>query len=100
MLYAIISQDIENSLEARMSVRPAHLERLQALQNEGRLVLAGPHPALDTNNPGEAGFTGSLVVAEFNSLQDAQDWADADPYIDAGVYAHVIVKPFKQVFPQ
>ena len=100
MLYAIISQDIENSLEARMSVRPAHLERLQALQNEGRLVLAGPHPALDTNNPGEAGFTGRLVVAEFNSLQDAQDWADADPYIDAGVYAHVIVKPFKQVFPQ
>lgn len=100
MLYAIISQDVENSLEARMSVRPAHLERLQTLQNQGRLVLAGPHPALDTENPGEAGFTGSLVVAEFNSLQEAQDWADADPYIEAGVYAHVTVKPFKQVFPQ
>jgi len=99
MLYAIISQDVENSLEARLSVRPDHLARLEALQNEGRLVLAGPHPAIDSNDPGDAGFTGSLVVAEFPSLEDAQNWADADPYIAAGVYQQVSVKPFKQVFP-
>ena len=99
MLYAIISQDVTNSLPLRQSARPAHLARLEALQNEGRLVLAGPHPAIDSNDPGEAGFTGSLVVAEFASLKAAQDWADADPYVAAGVYAQVSVKPFKQVFP-
>lgn len=99
MLYAIISQDIENSLQARLKARPDHLARLETLQNEGRLVLAGPHPAIDSNDPGEAGFTGSLVVAEFASLDAAQSWADADPYIAAGVYQQVTVKPFKQVFP-
>jgi len=100
MLYAIISEDVENSLQARLKARPEHLARLEALQNEGRLVLAGPHPAIDSNDPGEAGFTGSLVVAEFTSLEAAQNWADADPYITAGVYKKVNVKPFKQVFPQ
>ena len=100
MLYAIISEDVAESLEKRLSVRPAHLARLQALQNAGKLVLAGPHPAVDSNNPGDAGFTGSLVVAEFDSLEQARHWADADPYIAAGVYARVVVKPFKQVFPQ
>ncbi len=99
MLYAIISQDIENSLELRLKARPAHLARLEQLQNDGRLVLAGPHPAIDSVDPGDAGFTGSLVVAEFPSLNDAQNWADADPYMAAGVYQSVIVKPFKQVFP-
>lgn len=99
MLYAIISQDVENSLEKRMSVRPAHIERLNDLQNAGRLILAGPHPAIDNNEPGEAGFTGSLVVAEFDSLAQAQTWADADPYMTSGAYASVIVKPFKKVLP-
>lgn len=99
MLYAIIAQDVENSLQARLKARPDHLARLQTLQDEGRLVLAGPHPAIDSNDPGEAGFSGSLVVAEFDSLQAAQSWADADPYIQAGVYQQVTVKPFKQVFP-
>ena len=100
VLYAIISEDVEDSLEKRMSARPDHLKRLQALQDEGRLVLAGPHPAVDSDNPGDAGFTGSLVVAEFDNLQAAQQWADNDPYNDAGVYAKVTVKPFKKVFPQ
>ncbi|WP_305907921.1 YciI family protein [Methylomarinum sp. Ch1-1] len=100
MLYAILSEDVEKSLEKRQSARPAHLQRLQHLQDQGRLVLAGPHPSIDSDNPGETGFTGSLVVAEFNSLSEAQSWADADPYIEAGVYARVTVKPFKQVFPQ
>ena len=100
MLYAIISEDVTDSLSNRLSVRPAHLARLQTLQNQGRLVLAGPHPAIDTENPGEAGFSGSLVVAEFDNLNDAQQWANTDPYLDAGVYARVTVKPFKQVFPQ
>lgn len=100
MLYAIISEDIADSLEKRLSVRPAHIKRLQELQDAGRLVLAGPHPSIDSNNPGAAGFTGSLVVAEFNSLTDAQQWADVDPYIAAGVYAKVTVKPFKKVFPE
>lgn len=100
MLYAIISTDVKNSLEKRQSARPAHLERLQQLQNEGRLIIAGPHPAIDSEDPGEAGFTGSLIVAEFESLDDAQTWADADPYIAAGVYDNVVVKPFKKVFPQ
>lgn len=98
MLYAIIAQDIENSLEKRMAARPAHLERLQALQDEGRIALAGPHPAIDSEDPGPAGFTGSLVVAEFESLDAAQAWADADPYVAAGVYAQVTVKPYKKVF--
>jgi len=100
MLYAILSIDVTNSLEKRLAARPDHLKRLQDLQNEGRLVIAGPHPAIDTNNPGEAGFTGSLVIAEFSSLKAAQDWADVDPYVSAGVYDSVTVKPFKQVFPQ
>ena len=99
MFYAIISQDVENSLEKRMSVRPEHVARLQALQDEGRMLLAGPHPKIDSEDPGPAGFTGSLIVAEFESLQAAQAWADADPYIAAGVYEKVIVKPFKKVFP-
>ena len=100
MLYAILSEDVEESLPKRQSARPAHLQRLQELQNEGRLIIAGPHPAIDSNTPGDAGFTGSLVIAEFASLADAQNWADADPYVAAGVYANVTVKPFKQVFPQ
>lgn len=99
MYYAIISEDIENSLALRQSARPAHLERLQALKAEGRLLVAGPHPAIDTPEPGEAGFTGSLVVAEFDSLEAARAWADADPYIEAGVYQKVTVKPFKAVLP-
>ena len=99
MLYAIISQDVENSLDKRLSVRPAHIERLQELKEQGRLILAGPHPAIDNNDPGPAGFTGSLIVAEFESLEAAQAWADNDPYIAAGVYDSVIVKPFKKVLP-
>ena len=99
MLYAIISEDVANSLERRLAARPDHLARLEALRDEGRLSLAGPHPAIDSDNPGNAGFSGSLVVAEFDSLEDAQAWADADPYIIAGVYAKVIVKPFKKVLP-
>ncbi|MEH6530817.1 MAG: YciI family protein [Photobacterium frigidiphilum] len=99
MWYVIFSQDVENSLERRLSVREKHLARLQALQAEGRLLVAGPMPAIDSENPGEAGFTGSTVIAEFNSLEDAKTWADADPYIAAGVYANVIVKPFKKVLP-
>ena len=99
MLYAIIATDTANSLAARLAARPDHLARLEALQNAGRLVLAGPHQAVDSIDPGDAGFSGSLVVAEFASLQAAQDWAAADPYCAAGVYAEVQVKPFKQVFP-
>ncbi|SON48338.1 YciI family protein [Vibrio tapetis] len=98
MWYVIFSQDVENSLEKRLSVREKHLARLQQLQDEGRLLTAGPMPAIDSDNPGEAGFTGSTVIAQFNSIQDAQAWADSDPYIAAGVYANVIVKPFKKVF--
>ncbi|WP_257296810.1 YciI family protein [Endozoicomonas sp. YOMI1] len=99
MLYAIFSEDVDNSLPLRMKARPAHLERLQQLKDEGQLVLAGPCPAIDSNDPGEVGFTGSLVVAEFASLTEAQAWADADPYIETGVYRQVIVKPFKKVLP-
>lgn len=99
MWYMISSQDIENSLEKRLAARPEHLARLQALSDEGRLLLAGPHPAIDDENPGEAGFTGSLVVADFDSLEKATAWADEDPYIVAGVYEKVIVKPFKRVLP-
>jgi hypothetical protein len=100
MLYCIVGTDVENSLPLRKSARQAHLARLQELQQQGRLILAGPNPAIDSNDPGEAGFTGSLIVAEFSDLGQAQAWADADPYIAAGVYAGVSVKPFKQVFPQ
>ena len=99
MLYAIISQDIKNSLEKRMGARPDHVARLNQLKDEGRLILAGPHPAIDNNEPGEAGFTGSLIVAEFDDLKDARDWADADPYVAAGVYSSVVVKTFKKVLP-
>jgi uncharacterized protein YciI len=100
MYYAIIGTDVANSLDSRLSVRPEHLARLEKLQNEGRLLTAGPFPAIDSGNPGEAGFTGSLVVADFESLIAAQQWADDDPYIAAGVYDSVSVKPFKKVFPQ
>jgi uncharacterized protein YciI len=99
MLYAIISQDKPGSLADRLGTRPAHLDRLKQLKDAGRLVLAGPHPAIDSPDPGDAGFSGSLIVAEFASLQDAQSWADADPYMDAGVYQQVTVKPFKKVLP-
>lgn len=99
MLYAIIANDIENTLSKRLAARPDHLARLEILKNEGRLILAGPNPAIDSNDPGDAGFTGSLVVAEFTTLQDAQEWADADPYIKAGVYDKVTIKPFKKVLP-
>jgi uncharacterized protein YciI len=99
MLYAIIAEDVEKSLQDRLAARPKHLERLNALRDEGRLILAGPHPAVDSEDPGENGFSGSLVVAEFDSLEDAKAWADVDPYVDAGVYARVTVKPFKKVLP-
>lgn len=99
MLYAIISEDVENSLEKRLTTRPAHLERLQNLNKEGRLIIAGPHPAIDSEDPGTNGFTGSLIIAEFDSLESAQRWADADPYVAAGVYKKVTVKPFKKVLP-
>ncbi len=99
MIYAIITTDREHSLPLRKQSRPAHLERLEKLREEGRLILAGPHPAVDNDDPGEAGFTGSLIVAEFPSLQDAESWAAQDPYVTAGVCAEVVVKPFKQVFP-
>ncbi|WP_437881295.1 YciI family protein [Pseudomonas sp. LRF_L74] len=99
MLYAIIATDAPQSLENRLASRPAHLERLEQLKSEGRLVLAGPHPAIDSNDPGQAGFSGSLIVAEFASLEQARQWADADPYKAAGVYVDVQVKPFKRVLP-
>ena len=99
MLYAIISEDINNSLEKRKGARPAHLERIQRMVDKGRVIVAGPHPAIDTEDPGEAGFTGSLIVAEFSSLEEAKTWANADPYVTAGVYAQVTVKPFKKVLP-
>jgi len=99
MLYAIISDDVADSLSLRKEARPAHLARLTELQQQGRLILAGPHPAIDSDDPGEAGFTGSLVVAEFDDLNQAQAWANADPYVAAGIYAKVTVKPFKKVLP-
>ncbi|MDH4574128.1 YciI family protein [Salinicola acroporae] len=99
MLYAIISEDVDDSLDKRLSARPEHLKRLETLKDEGRLVLAGPHPAIDSDDPGNAGFSGSLIVAEFDSLEAAQHWADTDPYVAAGVYAQVRVKPFKRVLP-
>lgn len=99
MLYAIIGQDAPNSLEKRLAARPAHLARLDALQQDGRLTLAGPFPAIDSPDPGPAGFSGSLIVAEFESLEAARTWADADPYIAAGIFAQVVVKPFRKVLP-
>jgi uncharacterized protein YciI len=99
VLYAIIAEDREDSLEQRLKIRPDHVQRLQQLQNEGRLVLAGPHPSVDAEDPGPAGFTGSLIVAEFDSLERAKSWADDDPYIKSGVYARVTVKPFNKVLP-
>jgi len=99
MFYAIVGQDVPDSLDQRLSARPAHLDRLHTLQQAGRLLLAGPFPVIDSNDPGPAGFSGSLIVAEFDSLSDAQSWADADPYVAVGVYATVSVKPFKKVFP-
>ena len=99
MLYVIVGQDRPDSLADRLAARPAHLARLKALQDEGRMLVAGPCPAIDSPDPGPAGFSGSLIVAEFASLAEAQAWADADPYVAAGVYASVVVKPFKKVFP-
>ena len=99
MLYAIISQDVENSLEKRKGARPNHIARLNKLQDQGRLILAGPHPSIDVSDPGEAGFSGSLIVAKFDDLQEAREWADADPYVNAGVYSSVVVKPFNKVLP-
>ena len=97
MHYAIMSEDVSDSLEKRKAARPAHLERLNNLASQDRLLVAGPHPAIDSLEPGEAGFSGSLVIAEFDSLEQAQAWADADPYVAAGVYSRVTVKPFKRV---
>ena len=99
MWYAIISEDVEDSLDKRASARSDNLARVDSLVDEGRLLIAGPHPAIDALEPGDAGFTGSLIVAEFDSLEDAQAWADNDPYVKAGVYASVTVKPFKKVLP-
>jgi len=99
MLYSIFAYDVENSLPLRAKVRPAHVARLKELNEANRLVLAGPNPAIDSNEPGEAGFSGSLIVAEFASLEAAKEWASTDPYVDAGVYEHVEIKPFKQVLP-
>lgn len=99
MLYAIIAEDGENTLEKRLATRPAHVERLQAMQEQGRIAIAGPLPAIDSEDPGPAGFTGSIMIVEFDSLQEAESWANADPYVAAGVYAKVTVKPFKKTFP-
>ncbi|MDG1733007.1 MAG: YciI family protein [Thalassotalea sp.] len=100
MLYVIYSEDIENSLELRLSVREQHIARLKDMQAQGRLIVGGPCPAIDSEDPGSAGFSGSLLILEFDSLQDAKTWADADPYVAAGVYKTVTVKPYKKVFPQ
>ncbi len=99
MYYTIYATDADNSLENRMAARPAHVERLKALVEQGRLLASGPHPAIDSEDPGSAGFTGSLIIARFDSLEDAKNWADADPYVTAGVYAKVEVKPWKKVLP-
>lgn len=99
MLYAIIGEDVEDSLERRQGARPDHVARLEQLKNEGRLVISGPLPAIDSEDPGPAGFTGSVIIAQFDSLEAARQWADADPYIKAGVYQQVTVKPFKKVLP-
>ncbi len=99
MWYAILSEDVDDSLPLRAKARPAHLARVEALVEQGRLLVAGPHPAIDSTEPGAAGFTGSLVIAEFSSLEEAQSWAESDPYVEAGVYRNVTVKPFKVVLP-
>ena len=99
MYYVIIAEDSPNSLDKRIAHRPAHLARLTELQNQGRLLIAGPMPAIDSIDPGPAGFTGSLIVAEFSDLQAAKDWANADPFVNAGVYASVSVKPFRKTLP-
>ena len=99
MWYAIIGEDASDSLTQRMAARPAHLERLKSLQDQGRLLLAGPFPAIDNLDPGSAGFSGSLIVAEFDSLESAKTWANADPFVAAGVYARIAVKPFRKVLP-
>jgi uncharacterized protein YciI len=99
MYYAIISEDVADSLPLRAGARQAHLARVHVLLEQGRLMVAGPHPAIDCEDPGESGFTGSLIIAEFDSLEDARTWADADPYVDAGVYSRVLVKPYKVVLP-
>ena len=99
MWYAIVGEDAENSLEKRIAARPAHLERLKRLSQNNRLLVAGPNPAIDSEDPGEAGFTGSVIIAQFDSLEQAQQWADEDPYVAAGVYKKVSVKPFKKVLP-
>ncbi|NKB77675.1 MAG: YciI family protein [Gammaproteobacteria bacterium] len=99
MYYTIYATDIENSLEKRLEARPAHVERLKKLVNEGRLLVAGPNPAVDNEDPGSAGFTGSVIIAEFDSLEDAKTWANADPYIAAGVYQNIEIKPYKKVLP-
>ena len=99
MLYAIISRDVEDSFKKRIGARPDHVARLIQLKDEGRLILAGPHPAIDSIDPGDAGFTGSLIVAEFENLKEARSWADADPYVAAGVYSSVVVKNFNKVLP-
>ena len=99
MLYSIVGTDNENSLDARISVRPAHVARLNELRDAGRLIIAGPNPAIDSDDPGEAGFSGSIIIAEFDSLEAAQSWADTDPYVASGAYASVSVKPFKKVLP-
>ena len=99
MYYAILCEDVSNSLPLRQQARPAHLERIQGLVDQGRLLVAGPHPALDTEDPGEAGFTGSLIIAEFESLEAATAWADSDPYVEAGVFSKVTVKPYKIALP-
>jgi uncharacterized protein YciI len=99
MWYAIMAQDVPDSLAKRIATRPAHLTRIQALQDAGRLLLAGPFPAIDSTDPGPAGFTGSLIVAEFSNLTEATTWANNDPFVIAGVYAHVVVKPFRKTLP-
>lgn len=99
MYYAILCEDVDDSLALRQRARPAHLERIQLLVDQGRLLVAGPHPAVDTEEPGAAGFTGSLIIADFDSLEAATAWADSDPYVDAGVFHRVVVKPFKPVLP-
>ncbi|MGB2131362.1 MAG: YciI family protein [Marinobacterium sp.] len=99
MYYAIMAEDTPGTLEQRMTARPDHLARLEALKQQGRLLVAGPHPAIDSEDPGPAGFSGSLVIAEFESLEAARDWADQDPYMAAGVYQKVVVKPYKKVLP-
>lgn len=99
MWYAVISEDVENSQPLRAKARPAHVARIAELVGQGRVLVAGPHPAVDAEDPGAAGFTGSLVIVDFPSLEDAKNWADKDPYVDAGVYRSVSVKPFKRVLP-